>query len=152
MPSPPQCLQGVLRNTYSPTVCAPFPLYPVPLHHAQVRSSPPPPPLQEPISASIAITTIAITHPFFLFSIPFNLSIYKKCAAEAAHRKMHRSDCCDTTPDTQESMLKRACIFTKVKMHTSLSCQTYRVVSHKYFITLFSWLQYENCICPAARP
>ena len=61
-----------------------------------------------------------------------------------APEKRRGSNCCDTTPDTQESMLKRACIFTKVKMHTFLSCQTYRVVSHKYFITLFSQLQYKN--------
>ena len=74
----------------------------------------------------------------------------KKCVTEATHRKTHSSDCCDTTPDTQESMLKRACIFTKVKMHTSLSCQTYGVVSHKYFITAFPRLQHKKHLLAAA--
>ena len=40
-------------------------------------------------------------------------------------------------------MLKRACIFTKVKLHTFSSCHSYGIVSHKYFITLFSQLQYK---------
>ena len=34
-PVPLQCLQGVFINTYSVTLVAPLPLYPVPLHHIQ---------------------------------------------------------------------------------------------------------------------
>ena len=56
-------------------------------------------------------------------------------------RKMHSSDCCDTIPDTSKSMRKRACIFTKVKMHTFLKCHSYGIVSQSYLTTDFGWLQ-----------
>ncbi len=39
------------------------------------------------------------------------LQKYKKCAAEATHRKTHNSDCCDTTFDKPQEKAKRENVF-----------------------------------------
>ena len=44
---------------------------------------------------------------------------------------------------THRKYAERACIFSKVKMHTFGQSHSYGIVSHKYFITLFSQVQYK---------